>query len=108
MKLSEVTCEYLIKKGDCRPTEDVKAEWDSYSEDERKAWFTTRCERLKPNARDVLDDIIEQMADVGYEEMDIALNNSISEDDIVKLQSVLDEIFDTPAADVYYPDKEVE
>lgn len=108
MKLSEVTCEYMIKNGDFRPTEDIKADWESYLDEERKGWFTTRCERIKPDARLALDDIIERMTVDGYEEMDVMLEGSISETDVTKLQVVLDEIFDTSAADVYYPGEEIE
>ncbi|MGG6832995.1 UNVERIFIED_CONTAM: hypothetical protein KB574_09430 [Streptococcus canis] len=108
MKLSEVTCDFLINKDRMMPTEEVKAEWAHYSAEERQGWFTTVCVRQKADARAVLNDIIEQMAYEGYEEMDVTLKDCITDDDVTKLQELLDSIFDNSVADVYSPDVEIE
>lgn len=87
--------------------EDLKAEWDSYTDQEKEFWFTATPERKTPVAKDVIEDIIERMADEGYEEMDVVLRDALPSDAEEKMQAVLNELFDNSAADVYYPEKRI-
>lgn len=47
MKLKDVKCEYVIKNGDCIPTEDLKCDWDTLTDKQKKGWHTTRLELAK-------------------------------------------------------------
>lgn len=87
--------------------EDLQTEWDSYTEQEKDFWFTAKPERKTPIAKDIIEDIIERMADEGYEEMDVILRDALPSDAEEKLQVVLNELFDNSAADVYYPEKRI-
>lgn len=94
---------YVIKNGDALPIEDLRAKWGELSIEEKQGWYTTTCERSKIEAKTVIDWVIESLADTGYEEMDVMLFEQLPENAIDKLQTVLDELFDNDAADVYYP-----
>lgn len=87
--------------------EDLKTEWGSYTDQEKEFWFTATPERKAPVAKDVIEDIIERMADEGYEEMDVILRDALPSDAEEKMQAVLNELFDNSAADVYYPEKRI-
>lgn len=78
--------------------EDLQTEWDSYTEQEKDFWFTAKPERKTPIAKDIIEDIIERMADEGYEEMDVILRDALPSDAEEKLQVVLNELFDNSAA----------
>ena len=45
------------------------------------------------------------MVEQGYDDMDIILQENIGDEQIAKMQSVLDELFDNSAADVFHPVK---
>lgn len=87
--------------------EDLQAEWGGYTDQEKEFWFTAKPERKTPIAKDVIEDIIERMADEGYEEMDVILRDAIPNDAEEKMQAVLNELFDNSAADVYYPERRI-
>ncbi|WP_369351024.1 hypothetical protein AB6M97_01935 [Streptococcus hillyeri] len=109
MKISEIPNDtFVIKNGDTLPIEDLRAEWGSMTAEEKQDWFTTTCERIKIEACDVINDIIEQMSENGYEEMDVYLTDALPSDATEKLQAVLDELFDNSAADTYYPAERIE
>lgn len=109
MKIYEVpNGAYVIKNGDVIPIEDLRVDWENLTIEERSGWHTTTCERLKVNADEVIDQVIESLADAGYEEMDVMLRERISDEDVARLQVVLDKLFDNSAADVYYQAEEIE
>ncbi|MDS1367886.1 hypothetical protein PCN89_02630 [Streptococcus suis] len=104
MKIYDVPNDtFVIKNGDTLPIEDLRAQWEDLTIEEKQGWYTTTCERLKIDASTVIDWVIESLADTGYEEMDTMLHLQLPEDATEKLQTVLDELFDNTAADVYYP-----
>lgn len=109
MKIHDIPNDtYVIKKGDALPIEDLRAQWDELTIEEKQDWYTTTCERSKIEAKTVIDWVIESLADTGYEEMDVMLFEQLPENAVDKLQIVLDELFDNTAADVYYPDELIE
>ncbi|HEL1817124.1 hypothetical protein NX771_02705 [Streptococcus suis] len=99
---------FVIKNGDTLPIEDLHAQWEDLTIEEKQGWYTTTCERLKIDASTVISYVIERLADNGYEEMDTMLYEQLPEDATKKLQIVLDELFDNTAADVYYPTELIE
>ncbi|MGX9843769.1 hypothetical protein ACR3IL_00550 [Streptococcus iniae] len=90
------------------PIEDLRRQWDGFTAEERQEWYTTKCIRLKVDANDVIDYVIDKMADDGYEDMGTMLIEQLPKDATAKLQAVLDELFDNDAADVYFPDELIE
>jgi hypothetical protein len=99
---------FVIKNGDTLPIEDLRSQWEDLTNEEKQDWHTTTCKRLKIDASTVIDRIIESLADTGYEEMDVMLYEQLPKDASEKLQTVLDELFDNGAADVYYPDERID
>lgn len=109
MKINEVPNDTLVIKGDsCIPIEELRSDWETMLDEEKEGWYTTKCERLKVDAKTVIDDVVEQLADDGYEEMDVMLYDSLPADAVDKLRAVLDELFDNEAADVYYAAEKIE
>ncbi|SUN50775.1 Uncharacterised protein [Streptococcus dysgalactiae subsp. dysgalactiae] len=109
MKLSDIPNDtYVIKNGDTLPIEDLRAQWDELTIEEKQGWRSTTCERSKIEAKTVIDWVIESLADNGYEDMDTMLAEALPSDATEKLQAVLDYLFDNDAADVYYPAELIE
>lgn len=109
MKINSVASDtYVIKDGLTQPIEDVRADWDSYTQEEKEGWYTITCKRQKVDAENVIDWILEDMVYNGYEDMDVMVRDQLTDDDKAKLQAVLDEIFDNSACDVFYPSEPIE
>ena len=109
MKIYDVPNDtFVIKNGYALPIEDLRAQWEDLTIEEKQGWYTTTCERLKIDASTVISDVIERLANDGYEEMDTMLYEQLPEDAAKKLQIVLDEFFDNDAADVYYATELIE
>lgn len=99
---------FVIKNEDTLPIEDLRSQWENLTNEEKQGWYTTTCKRSKIDASTVIDWIIESLADTGYEEMDVMLYEQFPKDASEKLQTVLDELFDNGAADVYYPAERID
>ncbi|VTT17424.1 hypothetical protein [Streptococcus dysgalactiae] len=109
MKIYDIPSDtYVVKNGDTLPIEDLRAQWDKLTIEEKQGWYTTTCKRSKIEAETVIDWVIESLADTGYEEMDVMLFEQLPKNAVDKLQTVLDDLFDNTAADVYYPSKLIE
>lgn len=104
MRFEEVPSgSYLIKEN----TVIDKEEWDTLPTNEKAGWYIAERKRVKVEALKVINDIIDDMVEQGYDDMDIILQENIGDEEIAKMQSVLDELFDNSAADVFFPVKPV-
>ena len=90
------------------PIEDLKDFWPRYTREERKAFRTTKKRHMTIDAKWVIDRIIEDATEDGYEEMYYCCREQITDDQIDKLQKVFDEITSNEAWDVYMPDEEID
>lgn len=90
------------------PMCDLRQEWNTYHSTDRNMYYIPRIEVRKVDAEDVLEWIYERMADDGYDNMAGMLWEETTEDFKKRLQSVLDEISNFGAAEVYYPDKYID
>lgn len=93
--------EFVIKNDEVLSVEELREYWEDMDVLERRGWYLAKKERLKVNAKDVIDDIIDTLSG-GYVDMDELLKDNITNDDISRLQDVIDSIFDNGIADVYY------
>ncbi|WP_245175687.1 hypothetical protein [Granulicatella sp. WM01] len=80
----------------------MREQWEDIDVCERYGWYIAEKERLRVNAEDVIAKIIYDMDCDGYEDMEAILWDQIAQDDIDRVQNVLDSIFDIESADVYY------
>ena len=97
----------VLLNNDMLPIEDLRSMWSQLSESQREGWFTSVPVRRTVDANDVIDNIIEGLAYDGYEEMDTMLYEHLPKDATKRLQSVLNELFNNTAADVYYPELKI-
>ena len=108
--INQIKDSFVIDTSDSyvMPIGDLKDFWPGYSREERQAFRTTRKEHITMDAQKVLADIIGSATEDGYEEMDICCMDGIIDEQVAKLQSVLDDITSNPAWDVYIPDEEID
>ncbi|MGM9884450.1 hypothetical protein [Streptococcus hyointestinalis] len=102
MKFEEVPSGSYLIKGN---TVIDKEEWDTLPTKEKVGWYLAERRRVKVEALKVINHIIDDMVEQGYDDMDIILQENIGDEQIAKMQSVLDELFDNSAADVFHPVK---
>ena len=97
--------EWYIETNTCfvGPMCDLRKEWNSYHSTDRNMYYIPRIEVRKVDAEDVLEWIYERMDDDGYDNMAGMLWEETTDDFKKRLQSVLDEISNFGAAEVYYP-----
>ena len=102
MRFEEVPSGSYLIKGN---TVIDKEEWDTLPANEKTDWYIVERRRVKVEALNVINDIIDDMVEQGYDDMDIIIQENIGEAQITKMQTVLDELFDNSAADVFHPVK---
>ena len=104
MKIKDVTCDMLMKIYEVNGHENYQLEdtyyvrdnWGKMSDEDKKGWYTTSEYTFIPDAEDVFHDIINSLYswDYYYYEMDDVVEDSvITDENKVKLQNVLNEIF---------------
>ena len=119
MKIKDVTCEklmkiYTIKGCEAYLLEDtyyVKDNWDKMSDEEKKGWYTTSEHTFIPDAEDVFDCILERLSywENCYDGIDDVVEVSvITDENKLKLQNVLNEIFSIEACKSYGIEEKVE
>lgn len=107
VQLKNIKCEYVIHKGDCLPTQDFLAMIENEEISLSQPWFTTKERKATFEADDLIDYMFERIADDGYEAMDSALWNSLSDDQIEAMQILIDDTLNCDAAIVYEPDERI-
>ncbi len=113
--IKDVKCKNCIQTGNTvvTATEDLKADWKHMIEEERQNWYTTKEVRAKLDVKDILEHEFENLEDEGYEDMAEKLWSDVTDEQLERLQNVLDDIMSSPAAVVFYehvkinPDSEV-
>ena len=108
--INQIKDSFVIDTSDSyvMPIGDLKDFWPGYSREERQAFRTTRKKHIKMNAQEILADAVESATMGGYEEMDVCCMDGITDEQVAKLQSVLDDITTNPAWDIYIPDEEID
>lgn len=110
MNIFDAKCEFLFneKTEEIRDTNEVQDEWKKYTEEEKESWYTTKLSRARANARDVLCNIFEEFEAEGYEDMASRCWNDTSEEQIARLQEVLDDICKGSAFEVYEREEKID
>ena len=108
--INQIKDDFVIGTSDyyVMPIEDLKDLWPGYSREERKVFRTARKKHITLDAQKVIEDIVESATEDGYEEMNIYCMDDITDEQVAKLQSVLDDITSNSAWDVYIPDEEID
>ena len=86
---------------------DLKGEWNSLNEDERRGWRSSKERTTKLSAESILDWIYDSMDSEGYEDMFSYLWDDTSEEFKQRMQALLDEISSFPSAKVYDIDEPI-
>ena len=110
MNIFDAKCEFLIDttSGLTRPTSEIQHEWKNYIKEEKEGWYTTKLRRARANARDVLCNIFEDFEDEGYDDMASRCWDDTSEEQIARLQEVLDDICKGSAFEVYEREEKID
>ena len=108
--INQVQSEFAIniRNSELITIEELKEFWNRCTREERKEYRTARKEHVTMNAQKVLADIVESATEDGYEEMDICCMDSITDEQVVKLQSVLDDITSGPEWYVYIVNEKID
>ena len=108
--INQVQSEFVIDTSDSyvMPIGDLKDFWPGYSRGERQAFYTAKKRHVSLNADRVLEEIVESATEDGYEEMNICCMDGITDKQVAKLQSILDDITSGETWDVYMPDEEID
>lgn len=111
IKLSELKNEdILIDENQCIYTvEEVKNDLRYFKDKDKKIYTTTQY-YASIDARDMLESAIDCECDNMYEDWDLRIKDDITDEDVQKLQDVLDEIFGRSEDQniAYYQDEEIE
>ncbi len=77
--------------------------------EDRTKYFTTKERRIRINARELIEDEFERIEVSGevYEDFEMYATDSLSDEHIAELQSVLDKITEDPAFVVYEQDEQI-
>lgn len=107
--INQVQSEFVInmRNSELITIKELKEFWNRCTREEREVYLTVREEHITINAQKVLSDIIESAIDDGYEEMDICCIDGITEEQMAKLQSVLEDITSGPEWHVYIVDEKI-
>lgn len=108
--INQVQSEFAInmRNSELITIDELKEFWNRCTREERKEYRTARKEHITINARKVLADIIESVTEDGYEEMDICCMDGITDEQVAKLQSVLDDITSGESWNVYMLDEGID
>ena len=105
--IKDVKSRYCISSCEIRETEELIKDWPTMTAKERLDWHTARVDGLKFDAREVLEDAIEDLTWDGYEEMSMHCMEQLKDEDVEELQRVLDRISGDPVYDVYWEDEKI-
>lgn len=112
IKLSELDKDTKIMYGESIYTvEEVSNDLQYFTDDEDKKLYTTTKYHANIDARDMLETAIEnEYCDNMYEDWDECILADITEGDIEKLQTILDDIFSRNKEQntAYFEDEEIE
>lgn len=107
ISITDVKTEYVINSGSGHAIEtgDLKEEWSLLAEEEREEWYTAELKSLNFDARTMIEYAVCDMEESGdgYEDMASRCLDDLTDEQIGKLQDVLDEISTSQAYDVCSP-----
>ncbi|WP_425539426.1 hypothetical protein [Microaceticoccus formicicus] len=85
--------------------DEVKREWNDYTDKEKEGWYTTKSYREKFCARNVLEDLFEHAGEEMYEDADEKMFESVTNEQFKRLQEILDDITKDDSFLTYYEDE---
>ena len=114
VRLSDLEDDQLVieeNSGHCEEASYLKDLVESNPASINNNWYTARIEQFRFDAKEMIEDYLTDAEEngEGYEDMADNCMNSISEEEIEKVQKVLDEISNNSMCfEVYYADEKID
>lgn len=106
--IKDVKTTHCISSSEVKPTPELIEEWPTMSFDERSDWHTANVKRLKFDAREILEEAIEDLTWDGYEDMNKYCLDQIDDEHVEELQKVFDKISCHPVYDLYWESERID